>query len=109
MSQVASDCPARGSAGAARGNVELFELQSLEGPCPDCYRTGQPALNHNLEGLDGRWPRFAPVALEAGFRSVHAVPMRLRGATIGALNLFRATDVAQSVLDGNLTPGTPRP
>ena len=24
--------------------VELFELQSQEGPCPDCYRTGERSL-----------------------------------------------------------------
>ena len=72
--------------------VELFEVQSEEGPCPDCYRTGQPVLNHSLVADDGRWPRFGPVALEAGFRSVHALPLCLRGLTIGALNLFRADD-----------------
>jgi len=69
--------------------VELFELQSQEGPCLDCYRTGEPVLNQNLARDYGRWPRFGPVAVEAGFRSVHAIPMRLRGVTIGALNLFR--------------------
>ena len=69
--------------------VELFELQSQEGPCLDCYRSGQPVLNQHLGTVDGRWPNFTPVALEAGFRSVHALPMRLRGAIIGALNLFR--------------------
>ena len=72
--------------------VELFEIQSQEGPCPDCYRTGEPVLSPDLATDDRRWPRFGPVALEAGFRSVHAIPMRLRGVTIGALNLFR-TDV----------------
>jgi GAF domain-containing protein len=70
--------------------VELFELQAQEGPCPDCYRTGEPALSQNLATTDVRWPQFSPVALEAGFKSVHALPMRLRGVTIGALNLFRA-------------------
>jgi GAF domain-containing protein len=86
--------------------LELFELQSEEGPCLDCYRTGQAVLNQNLIKLGGRWPRFGPVALEAGFRSVHAVPMRLRGLIIGALNLFRADDgemddvpVAQALAD----------
>src|SRR5690348_6364992 len=51
--------------------LELFEQQSEEGPCPDCYRSGMPIVNQNLAVVDGRWPRFAPRALEAGFRSVH--------------------------------------
>jgi transcriptional regulator with GAF, ATPase, and Fis domain len=70
--------------------VELFELQAQEGPCPDCYRTGEPTLSENLAAANVHWPRFSPVALKAGFKSVQALPMRLRGVTIGALNLFRA-------------------
>jgi GAF domain-containing protein len=69
--------------------VELFEIQAQEGPCPDCYRTGEPTFHGNLARDDGHWPRFGPVAVEAGFLSVQALPMRLRGVTIGALNLFR--------------------
>jgi len=76
--------------------VELFEIQSEEGPCPDCYRTGEPTLCRNLAEDGARWPQFGPVALKAGFQSVRALPMRLRGVTIGALNLFR-TD--EGVLD----------
>lgn len=71
--------------------VELFELQAREGPCSDCFSTGEPVLGRDLTGPDeGRWPTFGPVAVAAGFRSVHAVPMRLRGKVIGALNLFRS-------------------
>ena len=69
--------------------VELFELQSQEGPCLDCYRTGRPVVNQDLATVNGRWPRFAAVAVSAGFRAADAIPMRLRGQVIGALNLFR--------------------
>jgi GAF domain-containing protein len=70
--------------------VELFELQSQEGPCLDCYRSGEAVVNHDLAAPDSRWPGFAAVALQAGFRSADAVPMRLRSQIIGALNLFRS-------------------
>ncbi len=52
--------------------LEVFELQSDEGPCMDCYRTGQPVVNMDLAHAHQRWPRFAPEALNAGFHSVHA-------------------------------------
>jgi GAF domain-containing protein len=69
--------------------LELFELQSQEGPCLECFHTGKPVVNQDLTTVNGRWPRFAPVAVEAGFRAADAIPMRLRGQVIGALNLFR--------------------
>jgi GAF domain-containing protein len=67
--------------------LELFELQAEEGPCLDAFRTGERVAHENLRAGTGRWPRFATVALEAGFRSVFALPLRLRDMTIGALNL----------------------
>jgi hypothetical protein len=73
----------------ARG-LELFELQSQEGPCLDCYRSGAQIMNHDLAAHGGPWPQFSVAALNAGFRAVHAEPMRLRGAVIGALNLFQS-------------------
>jgi GAF domain-containing protein len=79
--------------------VELFEVQSQEGPCLDCYQAGEAVVNQDLAVANGRWPNFAPVAVEAGFRSVHALPMRLRGQIIGALNLFRADEGAMDTGD----------
>ena len=70
--------------------LELFQIQNDQGPCLDCFRTGKPVAVADLRTAARRWPRFAPVAKEAGFGSVQALPMRLREQTIGALNLFRA-------------------
>jgi transcriptional regulator with GAF, ATPase, and Fis domain len=68
--------------------VELFQLQAHEGPCQDCFRNGEQVINADLENATTRWPHFAPTAVAAGYRSVHAFPMRLRDDVIGALNLF---------------------
>ncbi|HZT64207.1 MAG TPA: GAF and ANTAR domain-containing protein [Acidimicrobiales bacterium] len=70
--------------------LELFELQAQEGPCLDAFRTGEPVEHQNLQAGVGPWPRFASGALEAGFRSAFALPLRLRDRTVGALNLFNA-------------------
>lgn len=68
--------------------IELFQLQALEGPCLDSYRQGEPVVNADLRRAAGRWPKFAPRAVESGYLSVHAFPLRLRGQVIGAMNLF---------------------
>src|SRR5208337_2711831 len=68
--------------------LELFQLQADEGPCVDCYVTGQPISVADVQETIGRWPRFVPAAVEAGFASVHAVPMRAAGIVLGALGLF---------------------
>src|SRR5687768_7390277 len=70
--------------------LELFQLQAHEGPCQDCFRKGHPVIESDL-GTADQWPNFAPHAVAAGFRSVHALPMRLRDEVIGALNLFGKT------------------
>lgn len=72
--------------------LELYEVQSNEGPCLDCYKSGTALVNHKLDEADGRWPSFTPRALDVGFKYVHALPMRLRGTVIGALNLFQFED-----------------
>ena len=88
--------------------LELFQVQNQEGPCQDCFTTGEPVGVADLEDEHDRWPLFTPRALSTGFRSVQAVPLRLRGTILGALNLFltepggidqEAQAVAQAMAD----------
>lgn len=68
--------------------VELFVVQNDEGPCRDCVDTGEPLININLSESATRWPGFTRAAVDAGFRSCHVLPLRLRGEVVGAMNLF---------------------
>ena len=70
--------------------LELFQIQNAEGPCRDCVATGQAVSISDLTTGRDRWPLFAPRALSVGFHAVDAVPLRLRGETLGAMNLFSA-------------------
>jgi hypothetical protein len=81
--------------------LELFELQNRRGPCMECYRTRMPTSVVDLKKGPQRWPDFSSMAVAAGFGAVHALPMRLRAETIGALNLF-------TVQPGALGDGTVR-
>jgi hypothetical protein len=69
-------------------HLELFQLQADEGPCLDCFATGEPISVADISAAAQRWPRFVPAAAEAGFAAVHAVPMRAAGSVLGALGLF---------------------
>jgi transcriptional regulator with GAF, ATPase, and Fis domain len=71
--------------------LELYQLQNEEGPCLDAYATGTSVGHADLAGAKDRWPRFAAAATNSGFAAVDALPMRLRGDVIGALNLFRTS------------------
>ncbi|WP_420031396.1 GAF domain-containing protein [Streptomyces sp. cg28] len=73
--------------------LEEDQLDLDEGPCVDAARTGsmlQPVvLEPSGPALD-RWPRFTPRAVAAGFTCVAAVPLRIRGLSLGSLNLLQA-------------------
>ena len=69
--------------------MELLQLQSDQGPCMECFSTGEAVSVPDLADVGGRWPVFVAAVAERGvYRSVHALPLRLRGETIGTMNLF---------------------
>jgi GAF domain-containing protein len=68
--------------------VDIIQLEAGAGPCLDCLRTGSVVAINDIAENGCPWPLFQASALSQGFRSLHAVPMRLRSRTIGALNLF---------------------
>jgi transcriptional regulator with GAF, ATPase, and Fis domain len=72
--------------------LELFALQHEEGPCVESHRDGVARLNVDLSSpVDtDSFPRFAEQARRSGFTVTHALPMRLRERSVGALNLFQA-------------------
>lgn len=83
--------------------LELFELQTSEGPCVDCITTGEPVVNVDLDTAESRWPNFTTEINEAGYRCTHALPLRLRSQVIGAMNLFCRDESALS--DDDLAVG----
>lgn len=76
--------------------LELFELQNDEGPCLDCFKDGRAVVNVEIAEARLRWPRFSAAAAEVGYRSAHAIPLRLRDSVVGAMNLFCRDDARLS-------------
>lgn len=68
--------------------VEDAQLEHQDGPCLTAFRTGKLITVDDLR-QDERWPAYRDIALDIGYRSVLTVPMPVRDATIGALDLYR--------------------
>ena len=51
------------SSSEAMRTLELLEVQSAEGPCFECFGSGEPLANVDLTASDQRWPTFGPNAL----------------------------------------------
>ena len=58
--------------------LELFELQNQQGPCLDCFRSGRPVAEVEVDEQAARWPIFATELRSRGWGPVYAL-----------LNLFR--------------------
>jgi GAF domain-containing protein len=86
--------------------MELLQLQVEQGPCVECFHTRASVSVADLSEARQRWPRFVTAATQQRtYRSVHAVPLRLRGQAIGALNLFHREPGALPAADLELAQG----
>jgi GAF domain-containing protein len=88
--------------------VEVMQLAAGAGPCVDCFTSGEAVSVEDIRETRESWPQFTDAALQRGFRSLHATPMRLRGRVIGTMNLLgtspgvfdaRDTALAQALAD----------
>ncbi|WP_213815456.1 GAF and ANTAR domain-containing protein [Glaciihabitans sp. dw_435] len=88
--------------------VETIIIAAGAGPCIDCYSTGRAVSVPDITAGATRWPKFHDSAIEQGFRSTYAIPMRLRREVIGVMNLLSTTpdsitdndaDIAQALAD----------
>lgn len=80
--------------------VEALEVELEEGPCVECVRVGHLVLVPDLAASVDRYPNFAPRALEAGARAIHAVPMTGHGEVVGSLNIVNLapTEIGETQL-----------
>ncbi len=69
-------------------DIELMQLATSSGPCFVAFTTGTNVEVDDIAASRDRWPEFADLAVAKGFRSMHAIPLRLRDQTLGSLNLF---------------------
>jgi len=85
--------------------VELMQLEAGLGPCVQAFQTGVVVEIDDIGATADRWPGFSGAALDQGFQSVIAVPLRLRDATIGTLNLFRTGTGRMTAIDAEAARG----
>ncbi|RFA06713.1 transcriptional regulator [Subtercola boreus] len=82
--------------------VEIMQLAADAGPCIDCFATGVAVNVPDIQHDGGQWPAFQKAAIQQGFNSVHATPMKLRGHIIGTMNLFGKKSAEVSARDADL-------
>ncbi|MEU6275309.1 GAF and ANTAR domain-containing protein [Streptomyces populi] len=82
--------------------IELMQTQTGRGPCMDCYRTGRARGVSDITAERASWPHLVTPMTEAGYRSLHALPVRLHERTLGALTLLNARAVEMPADDLHL-------
>ncbi|MDD7965900.1 GAF and ANTAR domain-containing protein [Actinomycetospora lemnae] len=98
----------RGPSSEAVTKLDQLQTELAEGPCVDVI-TELPddgvIVAQDLDGADAqRWPRFAPQAVEAGYRAILSTRLSTQEGIQAALNLYAAKPHAFD-LDARLTAG----
>lgn len=68
--------------------LEVLQLSDGAGPCVECFETGGIVRVDDLDVAGEKWSALQRSATVFGIRSVLAVPLRLRGETIGTMSLY---------------------
>ena len=68
--------------------METMQLSGNAGPGMHAFQAKMVLSVDDLKVDPLAWGQFGEVADRHGFRSVHAIPLRLRGDTVGVMNLF---------------------
>jgi len=88
---VMSDTGLRFVLGSSPAYAEIEELQFTlgEGPCLTAYTDGVPVLLSDLSGESERWPGYVSATRDHGILAAFAFPLRVGGARLGALDVYR--------------------
>ena len=68
--------------------LEEVESETGQGPCTQAFVTNQVVPSSDVTA-ESRWPRLAALIQSHGVRAVLGVPVRLGGAPVGTLDLYK--------------------
>jgi len=74
--------------------LELLQVEALDGPSRQTFRTGLPTTIPDLSATNHRWPEFCGRAVDFGYRSAFAMPVRAHRHSVGALTVLAAAPAA---------------
>jgi GAF domain-containing protein len=79
----------------AVGRLEEYAFTVGEGPCVDVLREHAPVVVPDLTrpASAARWPAWTPAALQAGMRSIVALPIQSGAIAAGVLTLYARSPV----------------
>jgi len=64
------------------------QIDDNEGPLLDSHTFCDESIVYRLSELEGRWPRFRPLALAIGYQTTYHLPLRTNGELIGMFSVY---------------------